>query len=206
MITGRSLCSLATSLLLVISASAPHGSAAPGKKRKSSAAHAARKQARSKAKASSRRLAQRAEASRRGKKAQRLRTAESEEARLLELIEAARRSASVPDQIEVIEYSSAKLSDAVSSARQPSRAALPGEPPASNFHISTRRLEVAIEPQRVTEIQQALAQQGFYPGAPSGVYDEATVEAMRRFQASQRIAVTGYPTAHALKRLGLTNW
>ncbi len=55
------------------------------------------------------------------------------------------------------------------------------------------------------QIQQALAQRGFYGGEMTGVYDEATVEAMRRFQASQKVAVTGYPTAHALKRLGLAN-
>jgi hypothetical protein len=37
----------------------------------------------------------------------------------------------------------------------------------------------------------------------TGEYDDATIEAMRRFQTQQKIPVTGYPTAHALKRLGL---
>ena len=63
-----------------------------------------------------------------------------------------------------------------------------------------------IESKRVIEIQEALAQKGFYTGPPTGTYDEATFDAMRRFQISNRIDVTGYPTAHALKRLGLTNW
>ena len=43
-------------------------------------------------------------------------------------------------------------------------------------------------------------------GEPTGLYDEATVEAMRQFQTMSRIDVTGYPTAHSLKRLGLTHW
>jgi peptidoglycan hydrolase-like protein with peptidoglycan-binding domain len=56
---------------------------------------------------------------------------------------------------------------------------------------------------RVVQIQQALARQGYYSGEMSGVYDEATVDAMHRFQLAQRIGATGYPTAQALKRLGL---
>jgi peptidoglycan hydrolase-like protein with peptidoglycan-binding domain len=57
----------------------------------------------------------------------------------------------------------------------------------------------------VLQIQQALNQRGFYGGEMTGVYDAATVEAMRRFQANQKISATGYPTAHALKRLGLAD-
>jgi len=56
------------------------------------------------------------------------------------------------------------------------------------------------------QIQQALNQRGFYFGEMTGVYDAETIEAMRRFQISQKISATGYPTAHALKRLGLANW
>ncbi len=78
--------------------------------------------------------------------------------------------------------------------------------PGGNFNISTRRIEVEIDSSRVIEIQEALAKKGFYPSTPTGVYDETTVEAMRQFQASNQIDVTGYPTAHALKRLGLTSW
>lgn len=71
-------------------------------------------------------------------------------------------------------------------------------------NISNRRIEVEIDPDRVVEIQRALAARGMYEGEPTGVYDEATYTAMRDFQMRERIDVTGYPTAHALKRLGLS--
>jgi hypothetical protein len=107
----------------------------------------------------------------------------------------------VADRIEVIEHGSATSGDHANPANQ-----LPRPSPGQGVNISTRRLETEIEPKRVIEIQQALAQKGFYTGQPTGLYDEVTIDAMRRFQASQQIDVTGYPTAHALKRLGLTHW
>jgi peptidoglycan hydrolase-like protein with peptidoglycan-binding domain len=58
---------------------------------------------------------------------------------------------------------------------------------------------------RALQIQQALKRRGFYTAEMTGEYDEATVEAMRRFQTQEKIRATGYPTAHALKRLGLAN-
>jgi len=57
--------------------------------------------------------------------------------------------------------------------------------------------------ERVREIQLALIERGFLEGPPTGVYDARTVEAMKRFQEAEGIEVTGYPTAHALYRLGL---
>ena len=69
--------------------------------------------------------------------------------------------------------------------------------------VSSRRYEVEIDPNRVLQIQQALISRGFLAGEPTSVYDEVTIEAMRLFQISQKIDATGYPTAHALKRLGL---
>ncbi|GEM_PF-4385701 len=56
---------------------------------------------------------------------------------------------------------------------------------------------------RVLEIQRALIERGFLKKA-TGVYDRATVEAMKAFQAAEGLEVTGYPTAHALHRLGLS--
>jgi peptidoglycan hydrolase-like protein with peptidoglycan-binding domain len=61
----------------------------------------------------------------------------------------------------------------------------------------------AIPRERVREIQLALIERGFLDGPPTGVYDARTIEAMRRFQEAEGIEVTGYPTAHALYRLGL---
>ena len=56
---------------------------------------------------------------------------------------------------------------------------------------------------RVLEIQRALVERGFLKEA-SGIYDDATVQAMKAFQTAEDITVTGYPTAHALHRLGLS--
>ncbi|MGE0126981.1 MAG: peptidoglycan-binding protein [Blastocatellales bacterium] len=78
--------------------------------------------------------------------------------------------------------------------------------PESATSIAPRRSRVNIDQSRAMQIQQALNQRGFYFGEASGVYDEETIEAMRRFQTSQKISATGYPTAHALKRLGLAKW
>jgi hypothetical protein len=97
------------------------------------------------------------------------------------------------DRIEVVEWGS-----------KPSNAgqALPTPTPVKPG-VSSRRYDVEMDPGRVQQIQQALISRGFLTGEPTSVYDEATVEAMRQFQVSQKIDATGYPTAHALKRLGL---
>jgi|FLYL01.1.fsa_nt_gi peptidoglycan hydrolase-like protein with peptidoglycan-binding domain len=58
--------------------------------------------------------------------------------------------------------------------------------------------------ERVLEIQNALIARGYLEGPPSGVYDAETVSAMKRFQQAENLDVTGYPTAHALRRLGLS--
>ncbi|MGH9833632.1 MAG: peptidoglycan-binding domain-containing protein [Blastocatellia bacterium] len=112
----------------------------------------------------------------------------------------------VPDRVEVLEYGSSESSDL---GRRPNTSA-PRSQTAPNsaeaaLAATAPRKRVKIESSRVLQIQQALSQRGFYGGEMTGVYDEATVDAMRRFQASQKISVTGYPTAHALKRLGLAN-
>ncbi len=56
---------------------------------------------------------------------------------------------------------------------------------------------------RVSEIQAALAKDGSFQGSPSGKWDEATANAMRRFQASHRLNPSGKLDAPTLQRLGL---
>lgn len=126
----------------------------------------------------------------------------------IETTRAARESASpvavVPDIIEVKEYDPARPgADNSGVARRALRAF---NHTATAPNVSSKRIEVSMEPERITEIQQALSQKGFYSGEPTGVWDDVTYDAMKRFQVSQRIDATGYPTAHALKRLGLTRW
>jgi hypothetical protein len=112
-----------------------------------------------------------------------------------------------PDRIEVIESGAAptpELSRYLS--LPPPRSQPPQEAPDADPNLLTKRKALKIDESRTLQIQQALKQRGFYTGELTGAYDQATVEAMRSFQTQEKIPVTGYPTAHALKRLGLASW
>lgn len=110
----------------------------------------------------------------------------------------------VPDRIEVIESGS----DAANKlfATHSTRASYTPVSASTMPPVSKRKLEVSMDSARVTEIQQALIKQGYYTGEPTGTWDDTTYESMRRFQFEHKVDVTGYPTAHSLKLLGLTNW
>lgn len=113
----------------------------------------------------------------------------------------------VPDHIEVLEHGATSSTEMARYLNPPAPRTQPLQNSAGPVAtIKPKRRSVRIESSRAIQIQQALASRGFYSGQMTGNYDEATIDAMRRFQASQKIAATGYPTAHALKRLGLANW
>ena len=57
--------------------------------------------------------------------------------------------------------------------------------------------------ERVTEIQNALIKAGYLAGPASGQYDDATIQAMKQFQAANGFAETGSPSAPSLKKLGV---
>jgi peptidoglycan hydrolase-like protein with peptidoglycan-binding domain len=61
----------------------------------------------------------------------------------------------------------------------------------------------APQPDRIREIQEALAKDGAYTGAPTGKWDSTTVEAMKRFQAAHGLNPTGKLDARSLQKLGL---
>lgn len=109
-----------------------------------------------------------------------------------------------PDRIEVIESGAESSSELKRYLNPPlPRTQTQQDSSEPETSVPVRRKGVNIDQSRVIQIQQALNQRGFYFGEMSGDYDATTIEAMRRFQASQKISATGYPTAHALKRLGL---
>jgi peptidoglycan hydrolase-like protein with peptidoglycan-binding domain len=56
----------------------------------------------------------------------------------------------------------------------------------------------------VTEIQNALIKAGYMDGPASGQYDETTIDAMKQFQAANRLPQTGLPSATVLKKLGVS--
>ena len=60
-----------------------------------------------------------------------------------------------------------------------------------------------LDPQRAEEIQQALIREGFLTGPATGSWDDATREAMRRYQSKNGFSATGLPDAKSLMKLGL---
>jgi hypothetical protein len=61
----------------------------------------------------------------------------------------------------------------------------------------------SIPVERVAEIQTALIKQGYLDGEASGIYDDNTKAAMKKFQTANNLQTTGLPSAHTLKRLGV---
>jgi peptidoglycan hydrolase-like protein with peptidoglycan-binding domain len=59
----------------------------------------------------------------------------------------------------------------------------------------------SISRERIIEIQERLIKAGFLEGAATGEYDEATVDAMKRFQTRHRLPSTGLPSALTLAKL-----
>jgi len=58
-------------------------------------------------------------------------------------------------------------------------------------------------PERYREIQQALIDRGYLEGEPTGRWDPASIEALKRFQGDQQLQPTGKIDALSLIRLGL---
>ena len=58
-------------------------------------------------------------------------------------------------------------------------------------------------PERISEIQEALARKGAFSGAPAGKWDDSTVAAMEKFQSSNGLNPTGKLDALTLEKLGL---
>jgi murein L,D-transpeptidase YcbB/YkuD len=67
-----------------------------------------------------------------------------------------------------------------------------------------RTVASGISADRVAEIQAALIRAGHFEGPATGQYDEATAGAMKRFQVANGLPATGMPSAHTLKKLGVS--
>jgi peptidoglycan hydrolase-like protein with peptidoglycan-binding domain len=67
-----------------------------------------------------------------------------------------------------------------------------------------RVVQTGIPTERVTEIQNSLIKLGYLEGPASGQYDEMTIQAMKQFQKENKLPDTGMPSAHSLKRLGVS--
>lgn len=62
----------------------------------------------------------------------------------------------------------------------------------------------SIPVERVAEIQTALIKQGYLDGEATGIYDDNTKAAMKKFQVANNLQASGLPSAHALKKLGVS--
>jgi peptidoglycan hydrolase-like protein with peptidoglycan-binding domain len=65
------------------------------------------------------------------------------------------------------------------------------------------RGQKAPTPDRISEIQQALAKDGSFTGKPNGKWDDSTIEATRKFQEAHGLNPTGKLDAKTLQQLGL---
>ena len=65
------------------------------------------------------------------------------------------------------------------------------------------RGQKAPTPDRISEIQQALAKDGSYTGTSNGKWDDSTEEALRKFQQAHGLTPTGKLDARSLQQLGL---
>lgn len=94
-----------------------------------------------------------------------------------------------------------------SSTRSPRKSSgkMTARAPRRSRPLSYRRRMARLrpEPQRIAEIQRALAQAGYLRQEPSGTWDPATRDAMQRFQQEHGFPATGLPEAKSLMKLGL---
>jgi hypothetical protein len=70
-------------------------------------------------------------------------------------------------------------------------------------HHPRVRGQQAIQPERVTEIQQALIKAHYMSGDPNGKWDDSTKAAMQKFQADNGWQTKIMPDSRALVKLGL---
>jgi putative peptidoglycan binding protein len=74
----------------------------------------------------------------------------------------------------------------------------------TSHHRSRREpFQKAPTPQRISEIQSALAREGYYQGDPNGKWDGTTVAALQKFQSANNLDASGKLDASSLQRLGL---
>jgi peptidoglycan hydrolase-like protein with peptidoglycan-binding domain len=92
-----------------------------------------------------------------------------------------------------------------SSSNSPSRKPRPRTHHAKSSKKTTRRErgQKVPAPERISEIQTALAKDGSFSGKPSGKWDAPTVEAMKRFQVAHGLNASGKLDAKTLQKLGL---
>ena len=99
---------------------------------------------------------------------------------------------------------SAQAQSAPKKKNSPSKAASATHGKRTSKKSSRReRGQKAPTPDRISEIQQALAKDGSFAGKPNGKWDDSTIEATRKFQEAHGLNPTGKLDAKTLQQLGL---
>jgi peptidoglycan hydrolase-like protein with peptidoglycan-binding domain len=96
----------------------------------------------------------------------------------------------------------------VSGASQPGTAQTSSTPAKKKKRVSSRskrrpKGQAAPTADRIKEIQAALQKDGSYQGQPTGKWDAATTEAMKKYQDKNGFSATGKIDALSLHKLGL---
>src|SRR6204780_2959197 len=74
---------------------------------------------------------------------------------------------------------------------------------SKKHHSKREPTQKAPTPARISEIQSALARNGYYQGQPNGKWDSNTVSAMQKFQSGNGLEPSGKLNALSLQKLGL---
>jgi hypothetical protein len=78
-----------------------------------------------------------------------------------------------------------------------------GNKPVRGLTGRQRLARLHLDPDRVQEIQQALARESYLQGDANGRWDDRTRAAMLRYQTDHGFSTTGLPDAKSLMKLGL---
>jgi peptidoglycan hydrolase-like protein with peptidoglycan-binding domain len=89
------------------------------------------------------------------------------------------------------------------SAEATLKAASPAAAARQQRRRPSYRGQLAPTPERIREIQSALAEAGFYQREPTGKWDAYSVEALKKFQEANGLKPTGKLDALSLQKLGL---
>jgi peptidoglycan hydrolase-like protein with peptidoglycan-binding domain len=102
------------------------------------------------------------------------------------------------------QQSSPSPAPGTSSAAAPSTTTANKKKSTKKHHASKREpTQKAPTPERISEIQSALARGGYYQGSPNGKWDSNTVSAMQKFQSENGLSSSGKIDAPSLQKLGL---
>ena len=92
---------------------------------------------------------------------------------------------------------------AVSPSRKAPKSKSPHKLKGRSSRRHSRSYQQAPTPERYKEIQQALADKGYYKGSVNGEWGPDSVEALKRFQTEQSLTPDGKLTSLSLIAMGL---